>query len=121
MPITYKIKDDKPLVQMIATFPHFFQSIFTKLIPKTVIEPNNVVAASTAPLRDSEFSSINIFLDVCTHIIIIYEIFTFSVIPKSMKFSLGTLAMINYLTMPWGVYFQIFKEIIPSSKFAVII
>ena len=44
-----------------------------------------------------------------------------SVIPKFMKFSQGTLALINNLTMPRGAYFQIFKEIIPNSKFAVII
>ena len=47
-------------------------------------------------------------------------IFT-SVNPKFMKFSQGTLALINNLTMPRGAYFQIFKEIIPNSKFAVII
>ena len=44
-----------------------------------------------------------------------------SVIPKFKKFSQGTLALINNLTMPRGAYFQIFKEIIPNSKFAVII
>ena len=44
-----------------------------------------------------------------------------SVIPKFMEFSQGTLALINNLTMPRGAYFQIFKEIIPNSKFAVII
>ena len=44
-----------------------------------------------------------------------------SVIPKFMKFSQGTLALINTLTMPRGAHFQIFEEIIPNSKFAVII
>ena len=44
-----------------------------------------------------------------------------SVIPKFMKFSQGTLALMNNSTMPRGAYFQIFKEIIPNSKFAVII
>ena len=49
------------------------------------------------------------------------HIISLSVIPKFMKFSQGTLALINNLTMPRGAYFQIFKEIIPNSKFAVII
>ena len=44
-----------------------------------------------------------------------------SVIPKLMKFSQGTQALINTLTMPRGAHFQIFEEIIPNSKFAVII
>ena len=52
---------------------------------------------------------------------VLRSLFTTSVIPKFMKFSQGTLALINNLTMPRGAYFQIFKEIIPNSKFAVII
>ena len=53
------------------------------------------------------------------HMVLVY--IYISVIPKFMKFSQGTLALINNLTMPRGAYFQIFKEIIPNSKFAVII
>ena len=54
MPIEYKSRADVPLQHIMATFPHFFQSIGIKLTIKTEMAPDSVVAASTAPFKEPE-------------------------------------------------------------------
>ena len=52
-PIRYNERADIPLTMIIVTFPHTFQSNVIKLTKNTVIAPDSVVAASTAPFNDS--------------------------------------------------------------------